>query len=465
MTKILLITICTQLILILGGYGLLQLLVSKHIRFLLWWPLCWGAGCLLLYLLGGFFVLTDLFLGRWHWAVAAICLGMAGLALWRRGTLTKDELTADAPAFRWRWFHHLLVVLIIGKIVLVGFASVHNPVIDSDATLYNNYVSIAKKIGNGLSRNAVIAENPQFERGLKSPLGPSVLSAYPRLFIDRWHNQAASVPWLFCYLSILGLVFFFSFTISKRLTVSLALTYLLSAVPMLSNHTVRPGFNDLLVCCFLMMAFGAVAVFIQEGGLSKFKPKFGPWITLMLIGALGASLSKPEGMVWSFWLALIFLSYVLNVRKKISWPKIIGGQAVLAALLLVVWYTYGESFLSSYGGRAMQLAPATALDPRSWEMTVNLFFKWGAFNLLWWIGAVGALLALFYAESQKRAFIFYLLSMMAVLVFLANLTQNQEFTIAGTTLGRFLLHLLIVPLLTSLFAINVLQDKKVLEYA
>lgn len=463
MTEILLTIVLAQLLLIAGGYGLLQLLMpAERVRFLPWLPFYWGIGSLLLYLLGGFFVLTDMLIGKWHWLAAAVCLGMAGLALWRRQTLKEDKAAADAPAFRWRWFHYLLMALIVGKAALVGFAAVHNPVVDSDATLYNNYVSMAKKIGAGLSRGAVTAEDPQFEKRLKSPLGPSVLSAYPRLFIDRWHNQAAAVPWLFCYLSILGLAFFFSFRMTRRFTVSLALTYLFSAVPILSNHVLRPGFNDLLVCYFLMMAFGAAAVFIRDGGLKSFKPKSDPGAALMLIGGLGASLSKPEGLMWSFWLALVLFSCALNLRGKISWPKIIGAQAALAVLILAVWYAYGESFLSSYGGRAMQLAPAASFDPRSWEMTISFFFKWGAFNVLWYIGAVTALLALFYADAQTRAFVFYLLSMTAALIFFANLTQNQTFTIQGTTLGRFLLHLTAVPLLTILFAVHALQNKKAL---
>ena len=175
----------------------------------------------MLYLFGGFFVLADVLLGKWHWFMVAIFLILAGWALWRRRALGGNGNAAGTPGIRWRWFHYPLIALIIGKIALVIFAGVHNPVIDSDATLYNNYISAAKKIGNGLGRGESLARDPQYETRLKSSLGPSILPAYPRLFMDRWHNHAVSIPWLFCYLSILGLVFFFSNRISGRLTVSL----------------------------------------------------------------------------------------------------------------------------------------------------------------------------------------------------------------------------------------------------
>lgn len=455
----------SQLLLILGGYGLLQLLAAdQRVRFLPWLPFYWGCASVMLYLLGSFFVATDLLLGRWHWAIIAMCLGLLGLALWRRQRVSDNGTLVATAAIRWRWFHYVLMALGASKIALVIFVSVHNPVIDSDATLYNNYVAMAKKIGNGLSRDASLAQDPEHETRLKSSLGPSILSAYPRLLIDRWHNHAVSIPWLFCYLSILGLAFFFSNRISKHFTVSLAITYLVSALPLIVNHTIRPGFNDLLVCYFLMMAFAAAAIFIKNGGFGNYKSQSRLEPLLMFIGALGACLSKPEGAMWVIWLAMILFSYALNFYKKIAWPKIIGGQIILAILILIAWYTFGGALIASYGGRASQLAPATAFDPSSWEMTINFLFQWGSFNLLWWIGIVAAGLVFFYADNHQRVFVFYLVAMMAVLIFFINLTQNQVFTIQGTTPGRFLLHLIFIPLLAMAFAVNAMQNKKALDY-
>ena len=359
MTNMLFIVILTQIILMLGGFGLLQL-CYRHTRIdpVSFLPFYWGTGTVLLYLIGGFFVLSDILLGQWHWVMAAVFLTLFALALWQRSKIENAMPRFNLFNHHLRWPFYLLAILLLTKLVVVTFIILHNPIIDSDATYIDSYVSMSKKIAAGISRSATLAITGQTA---DSSLGPVIIGAWPGLFLDRWHNHAVAIPWLFCYLSLLGIVFGTSYRLNNNLLAALIITLILGNAYIISNHIIRPGFHEVLAAHFLAIAFSGLALFV-----SRTKPSFhignlSP-LLLMLLGALGAFLSKGEGKLWVVFLIVIFASYLLNHYRKVSWTKIIVFQALLAAVILVLWYVFGEAVFSDMGHRGRQLVPAS-YDP------------------------------------------------------------------------------------------------------
>ena len=96
------------------------------------------------------------------------------------------------------------------------------------------------------------------------------------------------------------------------------------------------------------------------------------------------------------------------------------------------------------------------------EMTLNFFFQWNTFGMIWWLAGIAAVYTLLFAPLQQRIFVFYLLSILTFLIFFTNMTGNAKFTINGTSLGRFLAHIIIIPILLYNLAIIELQRRNLL---
>ncbi len=455
MTDMLFIIILAQIVLVMGGFGITQLCLPERHNFWLLLPFYWGVGCLFLYITGSLFVLTDSLLYSWHYVIAALYLLLFGLGLRRPRYLRESDVVIKKDSMS-RWLSIPMVFMLV-KICLIVFIVLHNPVIDGDATYEDSYVSMSKKIAARISRQETIAIIGQ--EG-DSSLGPIILGAWPAMFIERWHNHAVSIPWLFAFLSLMGTVFVVSFKLHNNINAAIIITVIASNAYIISNHTIRPGYHGLLVAYFLSLGFGGLMLLIFSSN------KLNEWNShrfaffLITVGVLGAFLSKGEGKMWSVFIMVILLSYFVNECFHYSWSKIIGVQMVLGAIIIVLWYAFGEVIFSDTGHRGGQLVPAE-YNPQSMIETTNMFFLWNTFGIIWWSAIVAAATIILLGSNQQRIFLLYLLIIIGCLLFLANLTANNENTIRGTTLGRFLLHIIIVPVLMYNLVILILQRKKI----
>jgi len=420
----------SQLLLAGFGLGVLQLLSRRRVGLSLL-PWAWGVGVVALYVVGQVYVRGELLPGRWHPIVAGLMAGgfAAGILRWLR--LAPPE-PAAAPAPRWRWFDVALAGLIVIKIGMVAYVSTHDPVFDADATLANGYAPLAKQIGEGVSARDALA--PAHGVAI-SPWGPPILLAWVRLFLDRWHDSVAGLPWLIAFVSIIGMAIVTARDITRNRTVALACGYAFSAIPLLATHAIRIGYNDLLTAYFVTMGLSvATRAFLATTGPGA------PWIAVAAAAVAGSALSKLEGRMWAAWLLLMGLGLALHRLRGMRWRTILMLQAAGLALAFVAYQVLAARLLASSAGDRLSFLVPHGYEPGAAATTLSFLFGWGSFSIWGWLCALltGSLLA-WRVPAASRALALYSAGMVLGVVYVANFTGSVQFTAEGSNLGRFLL--------------------------
>ena len=442
MIEVISLALGSQVLLILGGLGLLQVASRRErIQWLPLVPFAWGIGVVILYLFGHMLVRTEWMVTGWHLAVAATLLALAAGGLWYGLRIPRgpSRVVLARPHGR----DALLLALILVKVGLVTYINLVDSVIDADATHPLGYLALAKKVGEGISPSQVLGDEP-----IISPWGPVFLAVWVRAFLDRWHDSVAGLPWLMAYLWTLGGAFVIGQRITRNLTASLACAYLLSAIPLLVMHTIRIGFNDLPLTYFFLVGMGFLAL--------SFVPEERPDALWKLIGVtaiLGSALTKMEGKMWAFWLGAIWFSHYLKTSRGVPWSRLLAVQGGGVLVLAAIHYSIGEGF-RDLGFRLDLLIPH-GFDPRAFRMTLGFLFGWGSFNIWWWMFAVLAGFLLWRGPADIRALTVYALLMILCILYFANFTDNVQFTLIGTNLGRFLLQ--VTPVFLPLYCAAVVR--------
>ena len=439
MTEVLARSLASQLLLVLAGLSILQLLHGgTRIRWLPLLPYAWGVGVVVLYAVGETLV-RALSVERWHLVTAALIAVVSVAGIWRFVGAAPALDQRSRPA-RWRGYEVALLALLAARIGIVAYLNGHDPVIDSDATLPGGYAALAKKIGEGLSARDALADAGGHAI---SPWGPPILLAWVRMFLDRWHDSVAGLPWLFAYLAILGVAFDTCHRVTGHRPVALALTWILASLPLFAMHTFRIGYNDLLTACFVTIALAVLTrAFLEPERLGRM------WLGIGVIALLGSAMSKLEGKAWALWLAATALGLFLRRSHGMSWRRILTLQAAAGLVLLAAYVGWAGEWLAGLGGRAAYLAPH-AFDPRAFSITCGFLFGWGSFNIAWWLGAVVALTLLVRdVSADTKMLVVYAVGMVVGVGLAANFTGSVEFTLNGTNVGRFLLQVsgVLVPL-------------------
>lgn len=440
MTEVLARALVSQLLLILVGLAVLQILRRRaRIRWMPLLPYAWGVGVVVLYACGQALVRTDL-VSRWHLFTAGLMVAVSAAGIWRfaRASPASDR---PIPAAPWRWYEVALFALLAARIGLVAYLNGHDPIIDSDATLANGYAALARKLGEGVSASDATAD----AGGLAiSPWGPPILMTWVRMFLDRWHDSVAGLPWLFAYLSTIGVAFTTCRRVAGHRTVALACAWVIASLPLIAMHSFRIGYNDLLTAYFVTMGLAVLTrAFLGSGHTGPM------WLGLGVIALLGSAMSKMEGKAWAVWLGVAGLGFFLRRVRGLTWGRILTLQGIVVLVLLAAYvWRAGEQLAWDLGGRASYLAPH-AFDPRAWVMTYGFLFGWGSFNILGWLGAVLAVSLLVWdVPADTKALVIYAGAMVVGVMLVANFTGSVEFTVDGSNVGRFLLQVsgVLVPL-------------------
>ncbi len=448
MTSILSIALLTQLLLVLSGLALLQIANYKErIQILPLIPFAWGTGAVLLYLMGRIFVKSEWLLHDWHLVVAG---GMAlliiiGAFIYLRGPPGQNEI-ARIPLRSIRWYDALLITLILIKVILVTYICMVNSVTDSDATAMRGYVALAKKIGEGVSFSEVMDRGT----GHTSPLGPSLLSAWIRMFQDRWHDSIGSLPWLLAWLFGGGIAFITCDRLSRHLTASLACAYLFLSLPFATIHVIRSGFHDLLTMYFFIAGISVLSCTFLVG-----KKPGAAWLTAGMIAILGVALCKTEGKMWALFLAVMWINYYLLASSGIAWKKLIAAQLLLAAVALVVYYlAVDKEFLQGFENQRLRLMAPRAFEKEAFAMTVTIAYGSGSFGIWWWATGLAGIYLLVARKvpAMTKITAFFVFSILLAIVFFANFTENIQATLIGINVSRFLLQVagLLLPLYCAL---------------
>lgn len=437
MISVLAVVLSLQLLLTASGLALLQFVnYGERIRILPLIPFAWGAGVVLLYLGGKLFVETEWLPHGWHLAIVSgmVALTVAGIVVYFRGRTCNGEAAPDFSASI-HWYDAVIIALILVKVGVVTYICLINPVIDSDATYMRGYVALAKKIKEGVTLSEVFGRS----YGLGSPVGPALLSAWPNTFMSRWYNGATFLPWALAWVFSGCAAFVVCHKLTRRFTASLACAYLFLSVPLGAIHVFRTGFHDLLTMYFFILAVGAVSIaFLSEQKIHR------TWAVIGGIALLGTMLCKTEGKMWGLLLGVMWLNYYLHEHRGIPWKRLISVQALLLiSLVLIHRFGLSEEFFEGLGEPRLGLMAAHAFDEKAFRATWRAMLVDGSFGIWWWgVILTGIyLLAKDFRENVKVVALFALFLPLSV-VYFANFTANVVFTVSGTNVSRFLLHVL-----------------------
>lgn len=444
MFKILTLAFSTQIVLALAGFSLLQMASpKKQISFFSFLPYGWCIGVLFLYLAGGTLIPLPVLKNKWHLMVLLIALWLCwiGYQVRKRAEYSKSP-PSGKPNFG--WFEWILVVLIFIKIFVVFYIQMTNPMIDSDAAQPFLWIGLAK----------VIRYNGYLPAGTPHSfyVFPSFLPAWLSMFLPRWHDSFISLPWFFCYLSMIGIGAHSCYRITSNRAASLLCAYLFSSVPLVIAHVIRPGYSDLILSHFFLLGVAALGI-LFFGNLEKEESQL--WTFILGVAGLGCFLTKHEGVIWFFWMALVWFFYYLRFKRNIRWNKILGGFFSIGFLTAVLYFLLARFVKTS-----------VPMDPRfeqifdlQFDVRTVRAFGWaalqaGSFHFLWWLMGF-MMLWIWVRKTSVEAKVFAWLTAMPFLFvfYLACFTSNIQYTLIQTNISRVLLQ--IIGLFLPLYAICV----------
>ncbi len=437
MISVLATVLFLQLLLTASGLALLQLVnYGKRIRILPLIPFAWGVGVVLLYLGGKLFVEAEWLLHGWHLAVASgmTALTVAGIVVYFRGRTCNGEAAPNFPASI-HWYDAVIIALLLMKVGVVTYICLINPVIDSDATYMRGYVALAKKIKEGVTLSEVFGRSS----GLGSPIGPTLLSAWPNMFMSRWHNGATFLPWALAWIFSGCAAYVVCHKLTRRFTASLACAYLFLSVPLGAIHVFRSGFHDLLTMYFFILAVSAVSIaFLSEEKIHR------TWAVIGGIALLGTMLCKTEGKMWGLLLGMMWLNYYLHEHRGIPWKRLIPAQALLLVFLVLIHrFGLSEDFYERLGESRLALMAAHAFDEKAFQATWRAMLMSGAFGIWWWaVILTGIYLLVEKSRENAKVMALFALFLLLSIVYFANFTANIQYTLINTNVGRFLLQIL-----------------------
>ncbi len=447
-------SIAQQLFLILVGLSFLQIVSSRNrLPFASNLPYAWGIGVVFLYISGFILVRFELAPQSWHWMV--LILGLT--VILSAGYLYVKSENQKMPAWRWqlKWYDWALIILIMIKLILVLYCNIINPVVDSDASNNYRHVGLAKYIAMGYP----LSETMAYKGGQSTILSPPILHSWSNMFQDRWHDSVATIYCFFAYISILCTAFFTSLKTSAKITPALILAYIISTLPILNMHVVRTGYADILVSLFFAMGVSVTVLLLNKAEDMNKRHLF-----ILCIAILGAAMTKMEGTMWSLLLAFFFIGVFAHNRFHISWNKILLIQTGFIASGFIVYYISTDWILANVDMDVrLSWLFQKQYDPKSFEMFFGFMFTWGVFGLFWWfLGFLTFALLITGKFAESKVSIFYTLLPLAALFYMSNFTGNINYTLNGTSVGRFLMQIcMIFTLVYTAFIKNFFRLQKV----
>ena len=435
MFKVLTIALFTQTMIVLTGLAIMQItLPKKRLNNILYAiPYGWGIGSVVLYLFGYFFVYFEIFCKTWNYVALffMLCTVCYAAFLYKKGEIVKPQNRANYKLF---YYDYILIFLILIKIVLVTYICFTNPVMDSDALHLQGTIPIAKWIGTGMPITNL------WEDGINSmitPLSVSILPAWTRMFLDRWYISFATIPWLFSYFSIIIISFFTVRRILKKITPAIICAYIISSLPILISHTIRPGYQDSSVAFFFMMAISIFTIFHFED--KKFNIFY---INLIVFSLVGLFLTKIGGKFWTIFFIFFWLNHYLAQYKNKSLSKLILIEAISFLAFITIF-----GFLGNYLFKLtnIELFSLTFQSENCSTKIHDFFFllsNFNTFNIFLWFVAFISLYTLFTARNIKlNAIVLYSFAFIFSVFYVVSFTQYSEYSLNASVTFRFLLHI------------------------
>ena len=433
-----------------GGVVYLMIIAKEDRRWLEAISYGWGAGIVLLYVVGGLMIRIPPLFFNWHMCylgfvfllVAVPVLfrvrrcGLSGLQLHR----VLPRVALSAPRFD-LWAALMLAFLAFHALLLL-WIGLNRPVFDSDAISPQRWVGLAKTVYRlgGLPVSTHVW-NPTF---------PSLIPLWPNMFTARWYDSLAAIPWFIFYVLILLTAARFVCRITGNLRAGLAYACVLASSPLLWVHAIRPGFSDLIVCYFM----AAVMTLL----FSSYQYQQRRYFLFSLLFMIGACMSKQEAVAWMF---LIYGSYGLlywHVRYRKPAANVLLIEGITVAVSFVAYLLTLDQMHRLVIGRFTYLGLLFRFryDPSALRLLIERTFTWATFGIYWYF-VFGILIYLLVRSRDPfvRLVCVQSLWISALVCYYLCGTGNVKLTIAGTNASRLLLHW--VPAGGVLFAMLVSQ--------
>jgi hypothetical protein len=402
----------------------------------------WGAGVVLLYVLGGLLIRIPQLFFSWHLYYVAFLVFPAGVLLFLQGRkqglprIRFGHRFASSPRIDpWAAF---MVAFLSFHVLLLLWVNLNRPVFDSDAISPQRWVGLAKTIYRlGGLPASTRAWNPTF---------PPLIPLWPNMFTARWYDSLAAIPWFVFYVLILATTAEFVYRVAGNLRAALAYACVLATIPLMWTHVIRPGFSDLIVCYFMACVLSLLYYSHQYQQKRYF--------LFSLIFMAGACMSKQEAVGW---MLLTYAGYGLlywqrRHEKPVAW--ILGMEGIVIATGLAAHMLLAGYFYELVAGRFtyLRLLFRVRYDPAAVRLLIERTFTWATFGIYWYLVFF---ILIYLLVKPGSGFVRLLAAQCAlafglILYFLCG-TGNVRLTIAGTNASRLLMQW--VPLGSVLYAV------------
>ncbi|HVP11325.1 MAG TPA: hypothetical protein VMV94_09100 [Phycisphaerae bacterium] len=258
-----------------------------------------------------------------------------------------------------------------------------------------------------------------------SPFVP-LIAAWIPLVTGHWHEQLATLPWLFCYVNLVLLI---AGGLGRWMTAaqSWIAAYLVASLPLMIIHAYRPGYADMILGAFLAGAALYLLIW-RETNLARH-------LLLAAAFALTAACLKRESAALAAIIVLaVLLPSVGNVRAWSTRARL-GALAFIGAIVLIVAVVVDTT---------EQKEAVVKLDyyPAVWAKLGQHLFAWSSFHFLFWaLVAVAVTLSCSRRTSQVAPAILLTLGLCGFQAAVFLFTPQARFALNDQTPSRLFLQL------------------------
>lgn len=436
-----------HILIVFAGLALIQIFsVSHRIRIFYNLPYAWGAGVALLYILGNVFVRLEILPHHWHWIILILFLLIIACGVIFHLKARHTNGTQPLPP-RSEWIRPVPIVMIglmTFKISLVTIICLTHPIIDADAFMPQGYIPIAKALIHGRTLSQALQP---FGGDIYSSLSPSILTAWPNMFMDRWYISFAALPWFFCYLSIILLGWNTAFRISQKLIPSLMLALIFALTPLLVIHTIRPGYHDALVAFFLMMSLSLLTQKLLTAESMSAADKF-----LVMTSIIGLLLSKVGGLLFSPFVAGLWINLYLSRRYNVTLLRLLKIEIFMIAAGFTVFVVLNSTLIEFLGRylpdvylteKIKKMYPVLP-DWMHFSRLSDHLFNWSSFSIMWWMNTSFVVALMLSWRQLTEAHITLIVSACSIFAFVSYIATFTVLSYSedATTTGRFFLQII-----------------------
>ena len=344
------------------------------------------------------------------------------------------------PSRRWpavvrRIILAIIAASLLAKLYLLICSHAFLPIRNDDAI--SIWLFKAKVIAS-LDRLPLSPEGDYYQAGSNPHYSIFVplAAAWIPMVTGQWHEQLATLPWLFYYINLVLLI---AGGLRRWLTAaqSWLAAYVVASLPLVVVHAYRPGYADMILAAFLAAAVMYLLIW-RETNLVRH-------LGLATLFALVAACLKRESSALA---AIAVATVLLSSRRNLqAWSARTWKGAVVAAGGAVLIVASLVDFSEQTGA-----ASAFGYHPGVWAKLWQHLFEWSSFHFLFWGLAAAAILLSCIRHSPNRSpAILLTLGLCGFHVAVFLLTPQARFALNDQTPSRLFLQ--IVPSLVLAWAI------------